>query len=770
MMARFAGCLLAVVGLRGATASSPRGAAFANTGALLQTWNAALEGTGSRGAARETPVTRVVGLLKDMSKTLQAEADEDEKLYEKLKCWCESNSWEKGNAVEASKEKVEQLKADIESLTAKEGGLTATIADVKAKTENDKKALADAIAIREKQKEEFHGMEVDSIQALENLKAAITVLAKHQGIDNSHPGQMEGASLPQLSVFSLLGTSARGKKGRWSADRNDQEMERNLDDFMRRNGFYEGRPEPLGQVAAHKFLQQGTDNTDATATTSWSAQDAAVVRKALKSAAVFAQAHHTSFYYPSYSAQSGEIVGILKQLQEEMQADLGEAQKAEAARSEAFEELRSAKTMEIEAGEKMEEQKEDELAKTANELAEAKEDLGQEQAILANNEAFLKNVKVTCADADKNWEERKAARQAEIVAVTETIGILTEDEAKDAAAGTYSLLQRGSARRAAAESSEVQHRRREAARALREVAAKTHSPELSMLANTVELDAFAKVKKAIDDMIVMLKKQTEDEVKKHDWCKAEFKENEMTTLKTDDRKADLEAKIAELASTIKALETDIAKATHDIEEAEVALQSASLARREENLDYQKVVADQTVVIDVLKKAAKRMAKYYENESFLQRRKGTENPAPGSVAPVAQMEYKPSSGAAGVMQMLEKLISEAKELMAESKRSESEAQKAYEQTIRDTNGAVAALQKEVVTKSKAKARATKDKLQTESDLADTVVELEDLSKMKIDLHAECDYMLKNFDTRQDARSQEIEALQQAKQILNGASLS
>mmetsp|Transcript_30544 Transcript_30544/g.85681 ORF Transcript_30544/g.85681 Transcript_30544/m.85681 type:complete len:771 (+) Transcript_30544:72-2384(+) len=770
MMARFAGCLLAVVGLRGATASSPRGAAFANTGALLQTWNAALEGTGSRGAARETPVTRVVGLLKDMSKTLQAEADEDEKLYEKLKCWCESNSWEKGNAVEASKEKVEQLKADIESLTAKEGGLTATIADVKAKTENDKKALADAIAIREKQKEEFHGMEVDSIQALENLKAAITVLAKHQGIDNSHPGQMEGASLPQLSVFSLLGTSARGKKGRWSADRNDQEMERNLDDFMRRNGFYEGRPEPLGQVAAHKFLQQGTDNTDATATTSWSAQDAAVVRKALKSAAVFAQAHHTSFYYPSYSAQSGEIVGILKQLQEEMQADLGEAQKAEAARSEAFEELRSAKTMEIEAGEKMEEQKEDELAKTANELAEAKEDLGQEQAILANNEAFLKNVKVTCADADKNWEERKAARQAEIVAVTETIGILTEDEAKDAAAGTYSLLQRGSARRAAAESSEVQHRRREAARALREVAAKTHSPELSMLANTVELDAFAKVKKAIDDMIVMLKKQTEDEVKKHDWCKAEFKENEMTTLKTEDRKADLEAKIAELESTIKALEADIAKATEDIEKAMVALQSASLGRKEENLDYQKVVADQTVVIDVLKKALNRMAKYYEGESLLQRRRSGEDPAPGSVAPVAQMEYKPSSGAAGVMQMLEKLISEAKELMAESKRSESEAQKAYEQTIRDTNGAVAALQKEVVTKSKAKARATKDKLQTESDLADTVVELEDLSKMKIDLHAECDYMLKNFDTRQDARSQEIEALQQAKQILNGASLS
>jgi hypothetical protein len=760
MLARSVGCLLAFVGLRCATASPSKGAAFANTGALLQTWSAALEGTGGRGNTRDTPVTRVVTLLKDMSKTLQAEADEDEKLYEKLKCWCESNSWEKGNAVEASKEKVEQLKADIESLTAKQGELTATIADVKAKTENDKKALAEASAIREKQKEEFHGMELDSIQALENLKAAITVLAKHQGIDNSHPGQMEGASLPQLSVFSLLGTSARGKRGLWSGGHDDQEMERNLDDFMRRNGFYDARP---GQVAAHKFLQQGADGTDATATTGWSAQDAAAVRKALKSAAVFAQAHHTSFYYPSYTAQSGEIVGILKQLQEEMQGDLGEAQKAEAARAEAFEELRSAKTAEIEAGEKMEEQKEDELATTATNLAEAKEDLTQEEASLSENQKFLENMKATCETADKDFEERKKLRMQEIEAVAQTIQILTEDDARDAMSGTYSFIQQTS--------KEVDAKRRLAAEKLREAAKKAHSPQLSILATSVELDAFTKVKKAIDDMIATLKIQQADEVKKTDWCKAELQQNEMTNAKTEDRKSDLQAKASELESTVHTLEEGILEAQKQISQAEVELQSASLERKSANMDFQRTVGDQTVTVEVLKKALTRLSKYYDEAALLQsRRRSGEDPEPGSVAPVAQMEYKPSAGAAGVMQMLEKLISEAKELMAESKKSENEAQKAYEQTIRDTNGAVAALQKEVVTKTKAKARATKDKLQTESDLTDTVLELEDLSKMKINLHAECDYMLKNFDTRQDARSQEIEALQQAKQILSGASMS
>lgn len=51
--------------------------------------------------------------------------------------------------------------------------------------------------------------------------------------------------------------------------------------------------------------------------------------------------------------------------------------------------------------------------------------------------------------------------------------------------------------------------------------------------------------------------------------------------------------------------------------------------------------------------------------------------------------------------------------------------------------------------------------------DTVNELEGLSKENANVHKECDYLLKNFDIRQKARGEEIEALQQAKSILNGA---
>merc|ERR1719395_431231 len=117
-------------------------------------------------------------------------------------------------------------------------------------------------------------------------------------------------------------------------------------------------------------------------------------------------------------------------------------------------------------------------------------------------------------------------------------------------------------------------------------------------------------------------------------------------------------------------------------------------------------------------------------------------------------------------MIEKLIYDAKDLEAESK-SEQEAQTQYETFLADTNAAVAELSKAVVTKSENKAKAEKELVETEEALGFTMTDLEDLAKYKAGLHEDCDYLLKNFQIRQEGRAAEIEALQQAKQILSGA---
>jgi chromosome segregation ATPase len=443
-----------------------------------------------------------------------------------------------------------------------------------------------------------------------------------------------------------------------------------------------------------------------------------------------------------------------------MEGDLSEAQKREQMRAAAFAELRAAKMQEISSGEKMAEEKEDQLATQDNQLAEAKEDLVQEQASLSADQKFMKNLKETCANADTNYRERTNARLTEIKAISETIEILQGDEARDAMSGTFNFLQVGASQR----ESQSSHRRQAADR-LRLAARRSQDPMLSVLATSVELDAFTKVKKAIDDMIAMLKQQQEDEVKKTDWCKSELQSNEMATKNKESEQADLEAKIAKLESEIKALEAGIADAKSEIAKVQLDLQTASKSRKQENMDFQKTIADQTVTIEVLHKALDRLATYYDlvqtkGNSWIQRQ----------TPDVVQAEYKKSKGAGGVMEMIEKLIHDSRELMADSKKSESEAQAAYEQLIADTNASVEALQKEIVSKTKAKVDAEKDKRQTESDLSDTLKELDGLAKYNGELHVECDYVLKNFEVRQNGRQEEIEALQQAKQILNGATLA
>jgi len=716
---------------------------------LLQTWQKTSSGT--------SPVVRVVNLLKEMQATLNKEMDEDEGLYDKLKCCCKDNRYEKGESIEASEAKISELESTAKSLTAKSAELNTQIKDLEAQVKSDKEALAEATALREKEAAEAHGGVLDSTQDLENLKAAIEVLSKH--FDSAFPQLSPGTSLLAIS----------SQEQPWSETHEASRSTRSLLSFMRRNGFAEGDHDPSGTTSPTQqgFLQAG----EAGRSSEWSREEAAVVRVALRKAASYAQAHHRDAYFPSYNSQSGEIMGVLKQLEEEMGGDLAEAQKLEQQRVAAFEELRTAKTAEIESGEKMAEKKEDELATTDNALAESKEYLAEEQASLEEAQTFVANLEKTCGEADANFDERKKVREEEIKAVAETIAILTGDEAKDLFSSTYSFLQVTALKR----SSERGGRARAAA-ALRRAAATSRDPKLSALATTVELDAFTKVKQAIDGMISMLTKQQEDEVKKNDWCKSELHGAEMSTSKTEDKKADLEAKEASLEEDIKALEKGIAEASTQIELLQVNLQRATEDRKKENLEYQKTVADQTATVEVLKMALERLAKFYDEADLLQQfthghlLRGNAFLQSTQTPPVPQVEYKAAQGASGVMSLIEKIIAEAKEMTAEAKKAEAAAQAGYEAIVADTNGSVAALQNEVASKTKAKAKTTKEKLQIGSDIVDTVSELEGLSKLTASLHTECDYLLKNFEVRQKERAEEVEALQQAKQILSGAALS
>merc|ERR1719498_685101 len=93
---------------------------------------------------------------------------------------------------------------------------------------------------------------------------------------------------------------------------------------------------------------------------------------------------------------------------------------------------------------------------------------------------------------------------------------------------------------------------------------------------------------------------------------------------------------------------------------------------------------------------------------------------------------------------------------------------YESFVSETNAAIKAAQESIMNKSEAKAKAEGTRTETNVELDTTMDTLENLMNENRDLHGECDYTIKNFDTKQASRDDEIEALKQSSAILSGAS--
>merc|ERR1719335_653230 len=101
----------------------------------------------------------------------------------------------------------------------------------------------------------------------------------------------------------------------------------------------------------------------------------------------------------------------------------------------------------------------------------------------------------------------------------------------------------------------------------------------------------------------------------------------------------------------------------------------------------------------------------------------------------------------------------KQIIADAKAMEEEA-------ISNENDAAAAYQD---FEKQTKAQAEADKAEADTNLEGVLSELQMLANESADLHSSCDFILKNFDIRQGARDDEIEALKQSIAILSGATL-
>jgi len=450
----------------------------------------------------------------------------------------------------------------------------------------------------------------------------------------------------------------------------------------------------------------------------------------------------------------GGIAGVLGGIKEDFGERLTSIRDQESQDNSSYEALRAAKRDEIRAGRKQLEAKTQQKASAILEMAETKHSIKDSKAVLAADSELLAQVKERCGGMDTEFENRRKMRSEELEAVAKAIAILDADEAHDAFGKTFrtSFLQVSS----------IGDDRVKAAALLAEAGKK--DARLVTLSLMMKLDTFEKVKKAIDSLVVDMKTQQLDEGKKKDWCLDELHKNE---LETEGKGRDKASFIAKLES-LKASEAQLADAIKVLngEAAEMKKQIALAGQNRElaNKDFQKTIADQRKAQNQLKQALVVLKDYYAKpkQSFVQVSNDRRQSGPEF------KEFKQSSGNVGVMSMLQQLVADAKAMEAEATRDEQSAQKDYEAFTKATAAAIKAKNSTLLDKSEKKGQLEVAVVEATQSKQGALNELQELSQKEAELHGNCDFLVQSFDARQSSREDEIEALQQAKALLSGAS--
>merc|ERR1719456_1404401 len=97
---------------------------------------------------RERPVQKVIGMLNDMKTQLEAEAEADEEMYDKMTCYCDSNANEKSKSVADAEARITQLTSLIEANTAKSATLSTEVSTLQDEVAESTAALQKATDIR----------------------------------------------------------------------------------------------------------------------------------------------------------------------------------------------------------------------------------------------------------------------------------------------------------------------------------------------------------------------------------------------------------------------------------------------------------------------------------------------------------------------------------------------------------------------------------------------------------------------------------------------
>lgn len=688
---------------------------------------------------QENPIRKIVNTLESMQKELEHEADNEKELFDKAMCVCETGEKELQGVIDFSNGEITRLTTEIESKTATKAKLDKDLEMHATDKVDTEKSLAEATAIREKEAAKFAENEKVTMFSEDQLARAIPMFDKKLGAASFMQHKFhEGMTLKKII-----------------------EVAHYLD--------------PQRRKAMVSFLDQGVHGKGGSKV-------------------------------DEPSAAASEIIGMMKAMHDEMTADLADMRKTESDAANGYNEMKESKLEHLGHLMKMLSDKQKRSGEIALELVEDKDALEDANTELTNASKYLAALQQQCEQRRSDRDARQKMRLDEIAAISEAVKILTDDDALETfkkAVPSAALVQKKAPTFDALLQRESNLKTKALALVQKRVQFHDQTPHHGMEVGKHAGRAAKVVDFMIDNMVETLHSDDVDDEHKKDWCANE-------TLVIHQLEADKEALHAQLEKTIEKLDNTLAMVTEEIktltmeiEDLDKEVFEASNLRKEEHKDFATSYANMDAAKALIKKAAARLAKFYspnapaassaflsihqaapkgpppavyarlakdaDFDSLLQQNKFTNklHDAGKKVDPIVlpdtpvKYEKKESGGVVGLMN---EMMSDLETDMTGSFTEEKHAAKDYVKMMAEAKEMRAGMVKSLKEKKVVKAETEERKQQTVQQNDLTIAEIKHLELYLAQLHTECDFLLRNFDNRHEARVEEEHGLDEAESIV------
>jgi len=672
------------------------------------------------------PIRKVVTLMQNMQKEIEAEGVKEKTLFDQFICWCSDDAVAVDKYIELSKSSITQLSAVLKSQEASKTQTAQDLIGAKSDREGAEGDMEQATVLRNKENAAYAAAKADMETNIEAMGKAIPALETGMG----------GAALLQVPGVGGL--------------RKIIESYSKVDAMDRRD--------------AVAFLEGSTD----------------------------------------YAPQSGQIVGILKAMKDDMEADLKATVADEATAVSGYGELKASKAKEIEMATEAIEAKTSRVGDLAVSIAKTKDFLADMTDEYTKATKFAALLKEHCGTKEAEYAKQVALRNSEISAISESISILNDDDALDVfkKAMPSSFVQQT----AFLQTKDVKASKVLKAQAIlsrlksKDVNMKLLLFTLGSKLNVKSTGAFDEVVKLVDGMISLLGKQQAEDDKQKTFCQDELEKSADEEATTKSKMAQSDASIAEITDVISGLMEDINGLNADIAELDKSASEASEMRKEEHEDYLGTLQMNEAATGLVKKAQQRLQKFYNPVlykaapkvemtmeekiitagTFVQIRRRSEIaidmpklPAPlgNRKVPTFESFYQTKEAkSAGVISMMDTILKDLAADTKEAEYAEKTAQKEYTDLMADSEATRASDVKSLTSKTAAKAAAEGSLMAAKEKRMAESTDLKLIGTATANLHVSCDFILQNGDLRAEARTNEIEGLKNAKAVLLGASYS